>query len=79
MHSHIMYRIVVEKYMYVIITFIVTMTLNAGFTSDGEYNSMRNRGYTRPLSVFQIRADVRASTLLYVPMNTTVTVLAIFI
>ncbi len=31
-----------------------------GFCSDGEFNSMRNRGYTRPISVFLIRSQVRA-------------------
>ena len=31
-----------------------------GFTSNGEHNSIRNRGYTRPLSVFQIRSDLRS-------------------
>ena len=30
-----------------------------GFVSNGEYNSMRAQGYTRPLSVLQIRADAR--------------------
>jgi hypothetical protein len=32
----------------------------AGFCSDGEFNTLRNRGYTRPLSVFAIRSDVRS-------------------
>ncbi len=31
-----------------------------GFCSDGEFNSMRNRGYTRPVSVFLIRSQVHA-------------------
>ena len=31
-----------------------------GFTTDGEFNSLRTKGNTRPLSVFQIRADARA-------------------
>jgi hypothetical protein len=31
-----------------------------GFCSDGEFNTLRNRGYTRPLSVFAIRSDVRS-------------------
>ena len=31
-----------------------------GFTTDGEWNSLRTKGNTRPLSVFQIRANVRA-------------------
>ena len=30
-----------------------------GFVSNGEYNSMKSHGYTRPLSVLQIRADAR--------------------
>ncbi len=34
--------------------------LVVGFCSDGEFNSLRNRGYTRPLSVFAIRSDVRS-------------------
>ena len=29
-----------------------------GFTTDGEWNSLRAKGITRPLSVFQIRCDV---------------------
>ena len=33
--------------------------LNIGFVSDGEFNYLRMKGYTRPLSVLQIRADVR--------------------
>ena len=31
----------------------------AGFVSNGEYNSMRVKGYTRPLSVLQIRSQAR--------------------
>ena len=31
----------------------------AGFASNGEYNSMRAKGYTGPLSIFQIRAAAR--------------------
>jgi len=31
-----------------------------GFTTDGEWNSYRTRGNTRPLSIFQICVDVRA-------------------
>ena len=34
--------------------------IHVGFASNGEYNSMRNRGYTRPLSVLQIRSTTRA-------------------
>ncbi|XP_065892094.1 uncharacterized protein [Dysidea avara] len=32
----------------------------AGFTTDGEWNSLRTKGNSRPLSVFQIRADARS-------------------
>ena len=31
-----------------------------GFTTDGEWNTLRTKGNSRPLSVFQIRADVRS-------------------
>lgn len=31
-----------------------------GFTTDGEFNSLRTKGNTRPLSVFQICGDARA-------------------
>ena len=30
-----------------------------GFTTDGEWNSLRTKGNTRPLSIFLIRADAR--------------------
>ena len=30
-----------------------------GFVTNGEFNYMRSKGYTRPLSVLQIRTDVR--------------------
>ena len=32
--------------------------LSAGFVSNGEFNYLRSMGYTRPLSVLQIRTDV---------------------
>ncbi|XP_065899778.1 uncharacterized protein [Dysidea avara] len=32
----------------------------AGFTTDGEWNSLHTKGNTRPLSIFQIRADARS-------------------
>ena len=32
---------------------------NSGFVSDGEFNYLRMKGYTRPLSVLQVRSDVR--------------------
>lgn len=31
-----------------------------GFCSNGEYNAMRNQGYTRPLSIVKIRSNVRS-------------------
>ena len=31
---------------------------NTGFTTDGEWNSLRSMGNTRPLSVFQIHSNV---------------------
>lgn len=31
-----------------------------GFCSNGEYNAMRNQGYTRPLSILKIRSNVRS-------------------
>ena len=30
-----------------------------GFVSNGEYNVFRHKGYTRPLSVFQIQSQAR--------------------
>ena len=33
--------------------------IHAGFVSNGEFNYLRRKGYTRPLSVLQIRNDVR--------------------
>ena len=30
-----------------------------GFVSDGEFNFLRTKGYTRPLSVLQIQSNVR--------------------
>ena len=48
---------IVFKYVF---SLLCVHTPPVGFTSNGEYNSMRNRGYTRPLSIFQIRSDVRA-------------------
>ena len=33
---------------------------SVGFCSNGEYNSLRNQGYTRPLSILRIRSDVRS-------------------
>ena len=33
--------------------------LLSGFVSNGEYNVFRSKGYTRPLSVLRIEADVR--------------------
>ena len=36
---------------------------NYGFVSNGEYNTFRSKGYTRPLSIFQLRSSARNSTL----------------
>ena len=33
--------------------------MSAGFVSDGEFNYLRSKGYTRPLSVLHIRSTVR--------------------
>lgn len=41
---------------HVVLLFILTL----GFTTNGEWNSLRTKGNTRPLSVLQIRSDVRA-------------------
>ena len=30
-----------------------------GFTTDGEWNLVRTKAYSRPLSIFHIHADVR--------------------
>ena len=30
-----------------------------GFVSNGEFNTMRVKGYTRPLSVLQVKADAK--------------------
>ncbi len=38
--------------------FIEVLMYNIGLCTDGEFNSMRNNGYTRPLSVLKIRSDV---------------------
>lgn len=32
-----------------------------GFVTNGEWNSLRTRGNTRPLSVFQIRSEAKYS------------------
>ena len=37
-----------------------TFLLFVGFVSNGEFNYMRSKGYTRPLSVLQIRTNVRS-------------------
>ena len=34
--------------------------MSIGFVSDGEFNELRAVGYTRPLSIFKVRANVRA-------------------
>ena len=32
----------------------------SGFTTDGEWNTLRSKGRTRPLSILQIRSDAWA-------------------
>jgi len=66
-HVHIqyMYRYVLKFSISCISSIDLTGDTNElfsliGFCSDGEFNSLRNRGYTRPLSVFAIRSDVRS-------------------
>ncbi len=45
---------------YLNIIFISTITIIIiGFVSNGEFNYLRTKGYTRPLSVLQIRSIVR--------------------
>ena len=39
--------------------FTLTFCTSLGFVSNGEYNTFRSKGYTRPLSIFQIRSEVR--------------------
>ena len=40
--------------------FFMPLILNLlGFTTDGEWNSLRSKGNTRPLSVFQVLSDAR--------------------
>ena len=39
---------------------IIIFCLASGLVTNGEFNSMRMKGNTRPLSVFQIRAQARA-------------------
>ena len=36
-----------------------TVVLIIGFVANGEYNAMRAKGYTRPLSVLKVKAQVR--------------------
>ena len=35
-------------------------TFITGSVSNGEFNTLRARGYSRPVSILQVRADVRA-------------------
>ena len=47
---------------YILVLFTVLLVprcTSAGFVSNGEFNYMRSKGYTRPLSVLQVRTDVR--------------------
>ena len=34
-------------------------TLSTGFVCNGEFNYLRTKVYTRPVSVFQIRVEIR--------------------
>ena len=38
---------------------LCVIIFDAGFVSNGEFNFLRSKGYTRPLSVLQIRTNVR--------------------
>ena len=33
---------------------------SVGFTANGEFNVLRSKGYSRPLSILRIKADSRA-------------------
>ena len=37
----------------------MNLFIELGFVSNGEFNFLRTKGYTRPLSVLQIRSNVR--------------------
>ena len=37
----------------------VSIVCEIGFVSDGEFNYMRSKGYTRPLSVLQMWSNAR--------------------
>lgn len=39
------------------------MCIIIGFVANGEYNELRQSGYSRPLSVLKIKSDVRAKYL----------------
>lgn len=39
--------------------YIITCSFHKGFTSNGEFNTLRCQGITRPLSVLKLRANVR--------------------
>ena len=45
---------------YVVHYGVIYLMSCAGFTTDGEWNSLHTKGNTRPLSIFQIRADARS-------------------
>ena len=42
-----------------LISFLQYLYSITGFVSDGEFNFLRAKGYTRPLSVLQVRSNVR--------------------
>ncbi len=39
---------------------VYTLNLLLGFVSNGEHNELRAKGYTRPVSIFNIKSVVRA-------------------
>jgi len=53
-------------YMYYVIMQTLKSCFVPGFVSNGEHNTLRAVGYTRPLSVLNIKSSVRAK---YYKMN----------
>ena len=47
-----------HKCMYTVVEIVVYTS--AGVVSNGEHNTLRSMGYTRPVSVLRIKASVRA-------------------
>lgn len=48
-----------ESVRYFTVLYIFVSLDGTGFSSDGEFNYLRSRGYTRPLSVLQVRSNLR--------------------